>query len=181
MVKLFLRGKPGVGKTTIIKSLLKVVPSTVCVSGFYTEEVREGSNRVGFDIVILDKNGKVLEKMPFARKQAGYSKFKVGKYSVFVDVVDKAVERVMDSIKKMSPSLVVIDEVGKMELLSKRFCDMVYDLLRSDFNIVGVVGWSNHKLLKWMLSNKELLILNVTKENRDVIKDQVIARFRNLF
>lgn len=44
----------GVGKTTLVqKACEALVSSGVGVEGFYTEEVREGGRRVGFDVVTL--------------------------------------------------------------------------------------------------------------------------------
>lgn len=45
---------PGVGKTTLVqKACDALVSSGVGVEGFYTEEVREGGRRVGFDVVTV--------------------------------------------------------------------------------------------------------------------------------
>ncbi|XP_025140302.1 cancer-related nucleoside-triphosphatase isoform X2 [Bubalus kerabau] len=50
----FLTGPPGVGKTTLIQKATEVLKSSgVPVDGFYTEEVRQGGRRIGFDVVTL--------------------------------------------------------------------------------------------------------------------------------
>ncbi|XP_032464335.1 cancer-related nucleoside-triphosphatase isoform X2 [Phocoena sinus] len=50
----FLTGPPGVGKTTLIQKASEVLKSSgVPVEGFYTEEVRQGGRRIGFDVVTL--------------------------------------------------------------------------------------------------------------------------------
>ncbi|XP_048223744.1 cancer-related nucleoside-triphosphatase isoform X2 [Perognathus longimembris pacificus] len=50
----FLTGPPGVGKTTLIQKASRALQrSGVPVDGFYTEEVRQGGRRVGFDVVTL--------------------------------------------------------------------------------------------------------------------------------
>ena len=44
----------GVGKTTLIQKATEVLKSSgVPVDGFYTEEVRQGGRRIGFDVVTL--------------------------------------------------------------------------------------------------------------------------------
>ena len=44
----------GVGKTTLVQRACEaLVSSGVGVEGFYTEEVREGGRRVGFDVVTV--------------------------------------------------------------------------------------------------------------------------------
>nr|KAF6279957.1 nucleoside-triphosphatase, cancer-related [Myotis myotis] len=50
----FLTGPPGVGKTTLIQKASEVLKSSgVPVDGFYTQEVRQGGRRIGFDVVTL--------------------------------------------------------------------------------------------------------------------------------
>ncbi|KAM9701358.1 cancer-related nucleoside-triphosphatase isoform 2-T2 [Dama dama] len=50
----FLTGPPGVGKTTLIQKATEVLKSSgMPVDGFYTEEVRQGGRRIGFDVVTL--------------------------------------------------------------------------------------------------------------------------------
>ena len=56
------------GKTTLIKRVCAVVAQKKKVgckmSGFYTEEVREGGGRVGFDVVTLEGERAVLARVP---------------------------------------------------------------------------------------------------------------------
>lgn len=53
----------GVGKTTLVKKVCdKLEEMNFECQGFYTEEVREDGQRVGFDVVTLDGN-----KSPLAR------------------------------------------------------------------------------------------------------------------
>ncbi|KAI5588270.1 hypothetical protein BDE02_05G086000 [Populus trichocarpa] len=50
-------GPPGVGKTTLIMRVfetLKTSNPTLKIQGFYTREIREGIERVGFEVVTLD-------------------------------------------------------------------------------------------------------------------------------
>ena len=43
-----MTGKPGVGKTTVIKKIIEKYKKNI--GGFYTEEIREKGHRVGFRI-----------------------------------------------------------------------------------------------------------------------------------
>ena len=60
----------GIGKTTIIKSVCNELKlhHKVTLSGFYTEEVKEGRVRKGFDVVTMDGDRSIL-----ARKRLDYS------------------------------------------------------------------------------------------------------------
>jgi len=50
--KVILTGRPGCGKTTVIKRVVSKL--TRPAGGFYTEEIRERGTRVGFKLVTLD-------------------------------------------------------------------------------------------------------------------------------
>ncbi|MEW5768361.1 MAG: nucleoside-triphosphatase [bacterium] len=56
MKHILITGRPKVGKTTLLK---KIIPYLKDAGGFYTEDVCEKDNRVGFAIVTL--NGKRLK------------------------------------------------------------------------------------------------------------------------
>jgi len=55
---LLLTGKPGTGKTALIKEAL--AGTKVRAGGFYTEEMRAGGAREGFRLVTLDGQSTVL-------------------------------------------------------------------------------------------------------------------------
>ena len=56
---------PGIGKTTMVRNVVKKLEEKgIKCQGFYTQELREGRTRVGFDIVTLD--GKIA---PLSRVQ----------------------------------------------------------------------------------------------------------------
>jgi nucleoside-triphosphatase len=49
---LLLTGRPGVGKTTVIRAVVARLHGKA--GGFYTEEIRERGRRTGFRLVALD-------------------------------------------------------------------------------------------------------------------------------
>ena len=57
----------GVGKTTLIrKTCDELKKRHIPVQGFYTEECRQGSHRIGFDVVTLDGNRQPLARLELA-------------------------------------------------------------------------------------------------------------------
>jgi len=58
MTRLVILGRPGVGKTTLVKRVAEHFPGLF--RGFYTEEIREGRVRTGFWIVTLSGKRSVL-------------------------------------------------------------------------------------------------------------------------
>jgi nucleoside-triphosphatase THEP1 len=86
---IFITSPPGVGKTTMVQRLLKQlrddVGEVLDMSGFYTEELRKGPERTGFDLVKVGGTGR-QEDGPHrdALARLGQDQPKVGKYTVDV-------------------------------------------------------------------------------------------------
>jgi nucleoside-triphosphatase len=60
---LLVTGPPGVGKTTLIMRVLdmmRVSNPNLKIQGFYTQEMRERGQRVGFQVVTLDGRTSLL-------------------------------------------------------------------------------------------------------------------------
>jgi nucleoside-triphosphatase THEP1 len=125
-MRLLLTGNPGVGKTTLIRAVVERLEGLTC-AGFYTEEIRQRGQRTGFRAVTLDGRKAILASLRNHQHT-------VSKYSVHVEQFDKLVLRYLDPV--MTPAdLYVIDEIGKMELLSQQFRTRLIELLAQPTNL----------------------------------------------
>ena len=162
--KIFLTGLPGCGKTTLIRGVADRFPKTV--TGFYTEEVRdEKGQRVGFDLV-----SHAGERAVFARK-GGRSRKRVGRYSVFLEPLETW------GLELLRPSsdrpLVILDEVGKMECLSKVFQGRVLELVDASYAILGSVALRGGGLIRRIHEHENVECREVTEENRAQLARQL--------
>jgi len=115
-----------VGKTTLVKKVVASFPG--CFRGFYTEEIRD-RERLGFAIVTLSGKKGILAH------REGVSPFEVGRYKVFVrDFEALVLPELEEAFEKRKPLLV--DEVGKMELLSSAFAQWFHKAWYSALPIV---------------------------------------------
>jgi len=110
-----LTGRPGIGKTTAIKRIIEKLKDRAV--GFYTEEIRhpETKKRLGFKVITTDGNEGILAE------KFKPSKFKVGSYGVNVEDFENLVIPVLEKAFKERDKIIVIDEIGKMELFSDKF------------------------------------------------------------
>ncbi|XP_041865389.1 cancer-related nucleoside-triphosphatase [Melanotaenia boesemani] len=180
----FLTGPPGVGKTTLVqKACEALVSSGVGVEGFYTEEVRQGGRRVGFDIVTLTGERGHLSRI---REGAGVShsrrEYTVGQYVVDLPSFENIalpLFRNVGSTDGGSRKVFVIDEIGKMELFSQSFIRAVRQTLdSSSCTILGTIPIPKGKplgVVEEVRSRRDVKVFTVSKENRNTILQDVLT------
>ncbi|XP_022408834.1 cancer-related nucleoside-triphosphatase isoform X2 [Delphinapterus leucas] len=96
----FLTGPPGVGKTTLIQKASEVLKSSgVPVDGFYTEEVRQGGRRIGFDVVTLSGARGPLSRIG-SELPPGKRECCVGQYVVDLTSFEQLVLPVLRNVTK---------------------------------------------------------------------------------
>ena len=172
-MKVLITGSPGVGRTTLIKSLCEDL--TPC-SGFYTEELRDGGKRTGFDIVNLDGS----TRAPLARVNTSVKGPKVGQYTVITSDFELLAQKLLNSKSIENCQYIIIDEIGKMENFSSKFQVMVRKIFESDsMHIIATipVKYESISLVKEIVNRSDTEVIEVTKSNRDSIKDIILQKF----
>jgi len=162
---LLLTGKPGTGKTALIKEAL--ARTKVKGGGFYTEEIRTGGIRQGFQIVTLDGQEAILANVGIS------SPYQVSKYKVDTDALDRVGVSVLHRALKES-DLIVIDEIGKMELLSPRFREAVTQAINSGKQVLGTIMLNPHPFADEIKRHPEVETLLVTRDNRNEVLRKVL-------
>ena len=168
-MRLFLTGNPGVGKTTLIRAIVEQLEEVTC-AGFYTEEKRQRGQRIGFRVITLDGQEGSLASL-------GREKPTVGKYSIRVDEFEKLVLPELDTAVTAA-DLYVIDEIGKMELLSRHFRNRIIELLAQPTNLLATIAKKGNGLLDQMKRRSDVEIIEVTRKNRDELPEQLAWRIK---
>lgn len=167
-----LTGAPGTGKTTAV---LRVVDELrrrgVKVEGMYTGEIRERGRRVGFAVKRIGGGEGILAHV---RLSGGP---RHGKYFVNLRDLERiGVSAILDGIS--SAEVVVVDEVGPMELYSEKFREAVDKLLSSPKHAILTVHYRSRDplVLKVKRAAGEKLI-NLTLENRENVPRLIVEEF----
>ena len=166
-MKIAVTGRPGIGKTTLCLKVYDALKDKLDIEGFVTREVRERGVRVGFKLIDL-KSG---EEAWLAK--VGYrSPFKVGKYGVILESIDRFAERIEGYA---NADLIILDEIGPMELKSRKFVEAVEGILDRDNLLFTIHLKSQHPLLKRIRSEFEVITLS--EENRNAVAEEIVRRF----
>ncbi|XP_010620254.2 cancer-related nucleoside-triphosphatase isoform X3 [Fukomys damarensis] len=177
----FLTGPPGVGKTTLIRKASELLQSSgVPVDGFYTEEVRQGGRRTGFDVVTLSGARGPLSRVG-SEPQPGKRDYRVGQYVVDLTSFEQLALPVLKNAGSSGgpgQRVCVIDEIGKMELFSQPFILAVRQTLSSPGTVVlGTIPVPKGKplaLVEEIRSRPDVKVFSVTKENRNHLLPDIV-------
>ncbi|MEO0275650.1 MAG: NTPase [candidate division WOR-3 bacterium] len=165
---LLLTGPPRVGKTTIIEKAIKELKSKYKLDGFITKEIREKGEREGFEIIKIDGERKIFSHINFK------TSYKVGKYGVNL----KNLEEIIEKIDYKNCDILIVDEIGKMELLSKKFFIWIKEVLKNEKpRILGVVGEKVLENLKKEIDFSKCEIIKVMYENRENLLKEILNFF----
>ncbi|MCK4346710.1 MAG: NTPase [Bacteroidales bacterium] len=168
MNNILLQGEPGVGKTTLLCNLASSI-SYLKIGGFYTRELREEGKRVGFRIDTYDNQSGILSHVKYT------SGPRVGKYRVDVTAFEEiGVQALVKALEKAD--VILIDEIGKMELYSEKFKEVVLRCLDSPKPLVATVMSRSYPFVDQIKVRQDVELMRVTFENRNSIADQLIRK-----
>ncbi|MDY6985320.1 MAG: NTPase [Candidatus Thermoplasmatota archaeon] len=177
VVKIGLTGVPGVGKTeTLLKIVRRLEEKGIVIGGMVTEPIIENNQRMGFSII----DWRTKKQGMLAHRDFD-SEIEVGGYRVNVkDLEEVGVPAILDAVE--SCDLVVVDEVGKMEMCSEKFIEAVKKLLDSDRCILMTLHKkSRHPLLQDIRRRDDVRIIEVTRMGKTVLYSQIAPVFEEYF
>ena len=159
-----LTGKPGTGKTSLIKQA--VTELKVNAGGFYTEEIRSQGTRLGFKLVTLDGQEAVMAHVNL------HSRYRVSKYGVDVESLDRVgVSALIQAARQRD--LVVVDEIGKMELFSASFRETVLAIIDSGKKVLGTIMLAPNPWADAIKCQPQVNLVEVTRTNYDRVLDDI--------
>lgn len=164
----FLVGRPGIGKTTLLRRVAQRL-GAVRVGGFFTQEVREAGGRVGFRVETFSGLSGILAHT--SRREGP----QVGKYRVDVVAFERVgvggLENAVDEA-----DVILIDEIGKMELHSERFRKAVLSALDSAKPVLATVMAHSDPFLDALKARSDVRVVEVTTENREHLAEELAAQ-----
>jgi nucleoside-triphosphatase len=165
--KTLITGKPGVGKTTLVRKVVERM-RRVSMVGFYTSEIRSNEKRSGFELRGISGERRVLAHVNIQ------SRHRVGRYGVDI----AGFEVFLDQLDLLNPGvgLVVIDEIGKMELFSNRFRTMLRAVLDSNRQLIATIALHGGGLIQEIKARPDVHLLEVDRNNRDHLVAEIVGQ-----
>jgi nucleoside-triphosphatase len=169
-MKIGITGLPGAGKTqALIKVIEMLEEEGLKVGGMITEPIIEDNHRTGF--VVID--WKTKKKSVLAHVDI-VSKFMVGKFGVDLSVLENVgVNALTEACEEAD--VIVIDEVGKMEVESDKFVAAVKSALDVEKPMLLTLHKkSRNPLLQDIRRRDDVRILEVTPINRNLLPYKIM-------
>ena len=167
---ILLTGQPEIGKTTVIKRVIGRLDIRD-VGGFWTEEIREEGRRLGFAIETISGRKGVLAHIDLTDGP------RVSKYRVNVKDVESIIVPELTHARE-SKSIIIIDEIGTMELCSKRYSEEVRRCLDTR-QVFGTIQERRHPFLDEVRSREDVSLFVLTLDNRDKLPSLLLEHIRN--
>jgi len=155
-----LTGRPGTGKTSLIKQALAGMKGRA--GGFYTEEIRTRGAREGFRLVTLDGQTAILAHIDIK------SPYRVSKYGVDIDNLDQTGVAALRRAAGQG-DLVVIDEIGRMELFSANFREAIGQIMGSGQRVLGTIMLNPNPFADAIKRQPQVKLLTVTWDNHQPV------------
>jgi nucleoside-triphosphatase len=170
--KVLLTGRPGCGKTTLIKRVMNKLARPA--GGFYTEEIRERGVRVGFKLVTLNGKEAVFAHVDFP---AAAGPQRVGKYGLDLTALETTgVKAVREAVH--AKRLVVIDEIGPMEIRSAIFRDAVNEAFESGAPILATITVRSFLFADAIKMRADVTLIEVRPDNREQLASELSDQFK---
>lgn len=167
--KTLITGKPGVGKTTLVQKIIDRMRS-VNMAGFLTAEIRDRKSRLGFELQGLNGERRILAHVEID------SRHRVGRYGVDT----RGFEEFLSALDLLNPDveLIVIDEIGKMELFSGRFQNLVRAAMNSDKQVLASISMKGNEFIREIKQRSDTHLLEVTHNNRNRLVETIVEEFK---
>lgn len=165
-----LEGPPKVGKTVVIRRLVQLLQEGgAVVGGFVTDDMRERDRRVGFMVRDVAGPEAVLAHQDF---QTGV---RVGRFGVDVAAFERVALPALRRAQERG-GVVIVDELGRMELASAPFVAAVDAVLAGCLPVVATVQVSEHPVTDALKRRADIKRITVSEANRDQLPVQLCRR-----
>jgi nucleoside-triphosphatase len=167
-INILIRGKPRSGKSTLIQKLVDLLKQEgKTLGGICTPEIRD-RNRLGFEIMDMMTGERGI--LSHINQKEGP---KIASYRVNLQDLDKIGVWGIKTALEKKVNVIIIDEIGKMELVSKGFQAIIWEALNYQ-KVLGTIGQITHPFVTKVYQRNDVKIFDLTIQNRELIFENLI-------
>jgi len=169
---ILITGIAGIGKTTAIIRTVEILKGQGYeIGGMITKEKREGYARIGFEIQDLATQNQGW--LAHINQPNGP---KIGKYRVNLKDLESVGANAVRNATKTA-DIIVIDEIGPMELCSKVFEEAVMQAMDSGKPLIATVHYNTTaSFARDIKARQDAEVYDVTLGNRDLMHNLIIEK-----
>ena len=171
MKNIIIIGHPGSGKTILMKRLSDVFKE-FNPQGFLTVEMKEAGVITGLAVLNLNGESKVLSHASLKLKNP------IGKGKLDIKGFETFLAQTFSKDKKTG--LYFIDEIGKVECQSKKFCKLIHDLLSSERPFIASMADKGASFIQEIKKRDDIRLVEITPENRELLLKELTMEIRDL-
>lgn len=170
-----LTGSLGQGKTTCVQKIIEIFKEEkISVGGIYSPRMMENNKTVGYDIVDICSNKREV----FLRLTDDEDLNKIGKYSIFPQGLHLGSNALKVS-NNINNKIIVIDEVGYLELGNQGWGSNIQDLIKASKNhlLLVVRDSLTYKVIqKWNF--RPCFVYNIAENDCFIISEMIIEQIK---
>src|SRR5438128_3499431 len=169
---MIVTGAPGVGKTTLMQRIQDHYRNKgLRVDGMLTQEVRKGDERIGFKITDLSSGAE-----GWLARMGDSVGPRIGRYSVDSEDLEEIGVVALKRAAERSADLVLVDEVGPMEMTSSAFRGTLTKVLSAGRNVIATVKYGSHyPEIERSPGFAEAVNLEISRENREEMIRRILS------
>jgi nucleoside-triphosphatase THEP1 len=154
-------GAIGEGKTTFIKKLVDTLKeNNISVGGIISEKVVSDSQTIGYDILDIETG----EREILLRKDEENGMERIGKFTIHHEGISKGIA-VLNRARLSDREIIVIDEVGFLEIENKGWAGAIKEIIKSSKNHLLITvrdGLIENVIKEFNLTNSVIFRISVT-------------------
>ena len=159
---IIVTGQVGSGKTTCIVKLIELFKAnTIEINGIYSQRIMEDNNTIGYDVVDIRTNN----RYPFLRVSNNADDFRIGKYRIIQEGLKSGIKS-LEIPENITNAIIIIDEVGLLELENKGWAESLEEILNnSDITVIMTIRdiFVDRVIQKWGIEGHT--IFNISESN----------------
>ncbi len=107
------------------------------------------------------------------------SPYRVGKYGVDIESMERIAAFEIE-IALSENRLLIVDEIGKMELFSQRFKDLILKVFQADIPFLGTILYKPHPFCDGLKDSRGIRLLTLRMSEYDKTYGKIIKWLENI-